>query len=135
MKNQKGFVEMPVTTLNCLKSMLFSKEGGVDLTNIINDLGGDDLSAINVALIHKGVKPQIDESPRFEHSWRKSFFRYELVRYSLLLDKVEYNQTRCELDADGNMVERDKVTSSAMPYAKWVAMTTDFEDIRPKLVD
>lgn len=135
MKNQKGFVEMPVTTLNCLKSMLFSKEGGVDLTNIINDLGGDDLSAINVALVHKGVKPQIDESPRFEHSWRKTFFRYKLVRYSLLLDKVEYTQTRCELDAEGNVVEGEQVNSGAMPYTKWVAMTADFEDIRPKLVD
>ena len=135
MKNQKGFVEMPVTTLNCLKSLLSSKEGGVDLTNIINDLGGDDLSAINVALIHKGIKPQIDESPRFEHSWRKTFFRYELVRYSLLLDKVEYTQTRCELDVEGNIVEGEKVNSSAMPYTKWVAMTSDFEDIRPKLVD
>ena len=135
MKNQKGFVEMPVTTLNCLKSMLFSKEGGTDLTNIINDLGGDDLTAINVALIHKGVKPQIDESPRFEHNWRKSFFRYEFVRYSLLLDRVEYNQIRCELDAEGNIVEEEKVKLNTMPYAVWAETTSDFEDIRPKLVD
>ena len=75
MKN--GMVEISAMTLNALKQLLFS-EDGVNLTSIVDDLaaGGKDkdLSAINVGLTFKGIKPEMDMSPRwgnFNEYWRR----------------------------------------------------------------
>lgn len=38
---KKGFVEVPATTLNALKNMLFSADG-VDLSAIVNDLAASE---------------------------------------------------------------------------------------------
>ena len=74
---QNGMVEISAMTLNALKQLLFS-EDGVNLTNIVKDLaaGGknEDLSAINVGLTFKGIKPEMDMSPRwggFNDYWRQ----------------------------------------------------------------
>ena len=83
-------------TLNCIKQLLFSQNGeGVDLNPIVQDLGGDDMTAINVALVFKGVKPKIDTNSRYGgySTYWKSYEKYEFVKYSLILDKVEVNVT------------------------------------------
>ena len=76
-QNNKGMVEIPTVTLNALKGLLFSDNGNIDLTPLINDLsvgldeGRKDLMAINVALTIKGLKPEI-EVPKISYKgdWR-----------------------------------------------------------------
>ena len=85
-------VSVPTTTLNALKGLLFSKDGGVDLTAIVSDLTtadceSADLMAINVGLAFKGLKPEIDKTTRFGSDY-KNLIQYDFVSYSLILDKV-----------------------------------------------
>lgn len=84
--NNDNFVTIPRQTLNTLKSLLFS-ENGTDLSKIIDDLSfgkNDDLTAINVALTFKGLKPQIDASARKDYNGNQLVF----VNYSLINDAV-----------------------------------------------
>lgn len=89
-------VSVPTTTLNALKGLLFSKDGGVDLTTIISDLTtadceSADLMAINVGLAFKGLKPEIDKTTRFGSDY-KNLIQYDFVSYSLILDKVSIHR-------------------------------------------
>jgi F420-0:gamma-glutamyl ligase len=84
--NNDNFVTIPRQTLNTLKSLLFS-ENGTDLSKIIDDLSfgkNDDLTAINVALTFKGLKPQIDPSARKDYNGSQLVF----INYSLINDAV-----------------------------------------------
>jgi hypothetical protein len=132
MKN--GMVEISAMTLNALKQLLFS-EDGVNLTNIVKDLaaGGknEDLSAINVGLTFKGIKPEMDMSPRwgnFNEYWRQ-YSAYTPVGYSLILDRVTYK--RCEISRDKGKDEwtSGKVYEDSMPMADWLDLTTDKADV------
>jgi alkylated DNA repair dioxygenase AlkB len=127
-------VEISAMTLNALKQLLFT-EDGVNLTNIVKDLaaGGknEDLSAINVGLTFKGIKPEMDMSPRwgnFNEYWRQ-YSAYTPTGYSLILDRVTYK--KCEISRDK---EKDKWTSGevredSMPMADWLGLTTEKADV------
>ena len=83
-------VEIPAITLNALKGLLFNSENGVDLSGIINDLGGDDLTAINVALAFKKLVPEIDRKLRYSLSYSKDNYTvYEYQNFSLIRGTVE----------------------------------------------
>lgn len=87
---RKGFVEIPQMTLNALKGLLFGNEG-VDLSAIINDLKpdeNDELTAINVGLVYKGLTPEIDESTRFYRDYM-TLVKWEFVGISLILGVVK----------------------------------------------
>jgi hypothetical protein len=131
---QNGMVEISAMTLNALKQLLFS-EDGVNLTNIVKDLaaGGknEDLSAINVGLTFKGIKPEMDMSPRwgnFNEYWRQ-YSAYTPVGYSLILDRVTYK--RCEISRDKEKDEwtSGKVYEDSMPMADWLNLTTEKTDV------
>lgn len=96
-----AYTNIPNITLNALKQLLFTQEGGTDLSNIIADLGGDDLTAINVGLVHKGIAPKIDEQSRYEKNYGTRFFRYDFVRCSLIRNKVEVKRTMFTTTAEG----------------------------------
>ena len=131
---QNGMVEISAMTLNALKQLLFS-EDGVNLTNIVKDLaaGGknEDLSAINVGLTFKGIKPEMDMSPRwggFNDYWRQ-YIAYTPVGYSLILDRVTYK--KCEISRDKEKDEwiSGKVYEDSMPMAEWLNLTTEKADV------
>ena len=95
--NSRSSYTISAATLNCIKQLLFSQDGeGVNLNPIVQDLGGDDLTAINVALAYKGVKPEIDTNPRYGGYgglYWKTYEKYEFVKYSLILNRVTVNST------------------------------------------
>lgn len=89
-KNLSGIVEIPAITLNALKGLLFTEGDGVDLSGIIDDIGGDDLTAINVALAFKKQVPEIDRRLRYAISYSKEYYTvYEFQRFSLIRGVVE----------------------------------------------
>ena len=130
----KGMVSVPQMTLNALKQMLFSNENGVDLTNIINDLAVNDeqkdLVAIHVALVHKGIQPEIDTSVRYEHNYGNRFCKYEFVKSSLILGTVSYIRTDCTIGEHGDIeIGRQHTELYVLDYERWCALPTDVKDI------
>jgi hypothetical protein len=132
MKN--GMVEISAMTLNALKQLLFS-EDGVNLTNIVKDLaaGGknEDLSAINVGLTFKGIKPEMDMSPRwgnFNEYWRQ-YSAYTPVGYSLILDRVTFKKCEISRDKEKDEWTSGKVIEDSMPMADWLNLTTEKSDV------
>ena len=86
------FVNVPSTTLNALRNLLFTSEnGGVDLSSIIKDLTigdtNEDILAINVGLTFKGLKPEVDNAPRYGRDYR-SLIRYDFVNFSMIMGQV-----------------------------------------------
>lgn len=131
---QNGMVEISAMTLNALKQLLFS-EDGVNLTNIVKDLaaGGknEDLSAINVGLTFKGIKPEMDMSPRwggFNDYWRQ-YIAYTPVGYSLILDRVTYKKCEISRDKEKDEWTSGKVYEDSMPMAEWLNLTTEKADV------
>ncbi len=83
-------VEIPAITLNALKGLLFNSDNGVDLSGIINDLGGDDLTAIHVALAFKKQVPEIDRKLRYSLSYSKDYYTvYEYQNSSFIRGTVD----------------------------------------------
>ena len=131
---QNGMVEISAMTLNALKQLLFS-ESGTDLTGIVKDLvaGGknEDLSAINVGLTFKGIKPEMDMSPRwggFNDYWRQ-YIAYTPVGYSLILDRVTYKKCEISRDKEKDEWTSGKVYEDSMPMAEWLNLTTEKADV------
>ena len=96
MKNQISTINVPVSTLNAIKNLLFSeKEGGVDLSPIVSDLtvgdANSDLVAINVGLTFKGIKPDIDKTTRYAKDY-KELVQYTFVSYSMIRDLVTFER-------------------------------------------
>lgn len=127
-------VEISAMTLNALKQLLFT-EDGVNLTNIVKDLaaGGknEDLSAINVGLTFKGIKPEMDMSPRwgnFNEYWRQ-YSAYTPTGYSLILDRVTYKKCDISRDKEQDKWTSGKVYEDSMPMADWLNLTTDKDDV------
>lgn len=134
MKTNKGMVSVPSMTLNALKGLLFSNENGVDLTNIINDLITDesqrDLTAINVALVHKGIAPEIDTAARYEHNYGNRFSKYEFVKHSLILGTVTCTRTDCTIGEHGDIeIGRQHSDLAVLDYERWCSFPTDVKDI------
>lgn len=127
-KQNYGMVEMPAVTLNAIKSLLFTDKGGVDLSNIINDLGGSDLMAINVALVHKGAKPQIDTRSRYEWNYGTKYYRYDFVSFSLILNKVECKKVAYNLLESGDAEETGSY-DTVIDLQDWLSKTTNAQDI------
>lgn len=131
---QNGMVEISAMTLNALKQLLFS-EDGVNLTGIVEDLaaGGKnkDLSAINVGLTFKGIKPEMDMSSRwgnFNEYWRQ-YSAYTPVGYSLILDRVTYKKCEITRDKEKDEWTSGKVYEDSMSMADWLNLTTDKADV------
>lgn len=133
-QTKKGFVEVPATTLNALKNMLFGNDG-VDLTNIIDDLAPNaesrDLTAINVALAYKGVQIDIDKRVHYDYDWNNRFYAYKFVGVSLILGIVKTQRTLCEIDQQGNVVETNHYDSiECHGLDTWNSWTTNIADMQ-----
>ena len=131
-RNNSATVTIPTTTLNALKGLLFSKTTGVDLNGVIEDLGGDDLTAINVALAYNGMTPEIDKTDRYEYDWHDQYYKYVFTGYSLILDTVRAD--RYNYSHDGTLLNTDPMPVG-MNYADWMNKDTDPTDIINKCVE
>lgn len=136
-KSEKGFVQIPTQTLNALKNMLFTNEG-IDLTNLINDLTPNeenrDLTAIHVALVHKGVNIDIDKATRYEHSYRNHIMKHEYVGHSLIIGCVKVQSYACHIDQNGDLVIDHKHDSiSCYSFEQWEEWTTNVADLLNKI--
>lgn len=120
--NCTAMVEIPAITLNALKGLLFNSENGVDLSGIINDLGGDDLTAIHVALAFKKQVPEIDRHLHYILDYNKQGYTvYEYQSFSLILGTVQvlkkhiYFDNRCE----------ESAYSTTLPLEKWYELSIE----------
>lgn len=110
-------------TLNCIKQLLFSQnEEGVNLNPIVQDLGGDDMTAVNVALVFKGVKPEIDTNSRYGgySKYWKSYEKYEFVKYSLILDKVDVNVTESTFNPETGTFTNKELAPKFFSLENWL---------------
>ena len=134
---RKGFVEIPQMTLNTLKGLLFDNEG-VDLSNIINDLKpneNDELTAINVGLVHKGLTPEIDKSARYVREWN-SLIKWEYVGISLILGVVKVKRYTKSFDTSNHEISNEwKENDGVCCYGfdQWIDATTKESDIIDEL--
>lgn len=130
----KQFIEIPTTTLNALKNLLFS-EKGTDLSAIINDLSvtkNDDLTAIHVALAYKGIYPDIDKAPRFCRDYNNRYYRYDFVKHSLILGVIK--AVRTEISYTNNEkkeISKDEIT---IGLKQWYEYVTDEQKILDEIV-
>lgn len=139
-QTKRGFVEVPQTTLNALKNMLFTQnEDGVDLSNIINDLTPNaeskDLTAINIALTHKGVRVNVDERPRYEYDWKNRYYRYDYVGYSLILGVVKVRKTLMEVTDNGENVVSTYDHIECYGFDQWEEKETELSAIHAKIAE
>lgn len=126
MKSTRSSYTINAATLNCIKQLLFSQnEEGVDLNPIVQDLGGNDMTAINVALVFKGVKPEIDTNSRYGgySKYWKSYEKYEFVKYSLILDKVEANVTELTFNPETGEFTDKELAPKFFSLEDWLSLT------------
>lgn len=135
-QNSCGFTTIPTATLNCIKQMLFSKQG-IDLSNIINDIAviseNKDVIAINMALAYKGVKPELDTTVRYETGWM-AFNEYKCVDMSLILNTVKCSRMHyCyNKDTDSFVADTDDVSFVTMSVEEWYSKSDDIEYAKTK---
>lgn len=131
MKNQESMVNISVSTLNALKQMLFSDENGIDLSSIVKDIStglnaNEDLTAINVGLTFKGIKPVVDKTTRYEEGsvyWRR-YTRCEFVEHSLILDMVKYKSIDITRDEKTNNWTDSEPKLECCSLSRWLEMST-----------
>lgn len=91
---KKGFVQIPEPTLKALKGLLYNSKDGVDLSPITKDIsfpGNEDITAINVGLVYKGLTPEIDTCP---HIFAGEVL--EFVGFSLIMGMVKTKNSKGE---------------------------------------
>ncbi len=113
--NNPATVSIPTATAEAICGLLYSENGGVDMSPIVDDLGGTIVQKLNVGLLMKGLKPEVDTRMRTHHH-RDSRYRCVFVNYSFLLDKVGYDiQYRRD---DGTWNEKWS-SGNCCPLAEW----------------
>lgn len=118
---------------NCIKQLVFSQTNGVDLTPIVEDLGGSDMTAIAVALAYKGIKPEIDTATRFEPEYGKTYAMYEFKSYSVIMDTVLVSKTCITWNKYDNKWESSHPQEISLLLSRWLDMPTSKEDCIAKI--
>ena len=134
----KGLVSIPMPTFNALKNLLFSADGTVDVSPIVDDLAVSedykDLLAINVALVMKGIKPEIG---KFRYKKEGNLLiTWELVHYSLIsgivtvkVSAMKYDyETKTFVDYNGLSKENN------IDYLEWVGASHVKREILDKFI-
>lgn len=124
-KSNNTQVTISAAMLNCLKQVLFSQTNGVDLSPIVEDLGGNDKTAIAVALAYKGIKPEIDTAPRFDYTG-SCYTRYEFVSYSIIMDAVTVSKTYFSYNKETKQWDPDHYNNNNQVFSldRWLTMST-----------
>lgn len=134
----KGLVSVPMPTFNALKNLLFSADGTVDVSPIVDDLAVSedykDLLAINVALVMKGIKPEIG---KFRYKKEGNLLiTWELVHYSLIsgivtvkVSAMKYDyETKTFVDYNGLSKENN------IDYLEWAEASHVKREILDKFI-
>lgn len=132
--NNDPKVTISAAMLNCLKQLIFSQTGGVDLSPIVEDLGGGDQTAIAVALAYKGIKPEIDTATRFDYNC--TFYnKYEFVSYSVILDAVTVTKTYISYNKETKQWDTDNRQYKNLTFSldRWLDASTSEEDCRTRV--
>lgn len=93
--NNPATVTISTATAEAICGLLYSENGGVDMSPIIDDLGGTIVHKLNVGLLMKGLKPKVDT--RMRAHCKDPRYRSVFVNYSFLLDRVDY-KIQCRKD-------------------------------------
>lgn len=132
----KGLVAIPEPTLNALKNLLFSAEGIINVSPIVNDLAISenckDMLAINIALVMKGIKPDIGKF-RFKKEG-SLLITWELTHFSLIngivtirISAKKYNsETKTFTDYDIFPKENN------IDYSEWAEASSNKKEIIDK---
>lgn len=122
--NNPATVTISTATAEAICGLLYSEDKGVDMSPIIDDLGGTIVHKLNVGLLMKGLKPKVDTHMRMRHN---SDYRYRLdfVNYSFLLDKVDYDIQYRRDDGTWN----EKWSNGSCSLAEWENMNIWVEPI------
>lgn len=134
---RKGFVEVPQMTLNALKGLLFGNEG-VDLSAIINDLkpsNDDELTAINVGLVYRGLTPEIDKSTRYYRDYM-TLVKWEFVGVSLILGVVKIKRSTKWFDQKTQKLQdewREDDEIQCINFDRWLENSTNEEEFIAEL--
>lgn len=86
--NNPATVTISTATAEAICGLLYSENGGVDMSPIIDDLGGTIVHKLNMGLLMKGLKPKVDTRMRMH--CKDARYRSVFVNYSFLLDRVDY---------------------------------------------
>lgn len=133
-KSNNTQITISAAMLNCLKQIVFSQTDGVDLTHIVEDLGGADTVAIAVALAYKGIKPEIDTTTRFDFCG-SYYYQYEFASYSILRDTVTAIPTHISFNAETQQWEKKRKDYDAtFSLSHWFDMLTSEKDVKDRVI-
>jgi hypothetical protein len=92
--------------------------------------------AIAVALAYKGIKPEIDDAPRFNYFGANSYIRFECVSYSIIRDCVTTFETCFTLDKETQLwMKEPRSSQSTIELSHWLSMGTSEDYCRNKVRD
>lgn len=112
--NNPATVTISTATAEAICGLLYSEDKGVDMSPIIDDLGGTIVHKLNVGLLMKGLKPKVDTRMRKYHR-NDSEYRCVFVSYSFLLDRVDYDIQYRRNDGSWN----ENWSTGNCPLAAW----------------
>ena len=128
-------INVPVPTLNALKQLLFTSDSeGVDLSSIVKDLGGNDLTAINVGLVFKGIKPKIEDASRYGVHYGNKFYRYDFKSYSLIKDEVICERIILKYNKENGDTTVDSSREEKLTYAQWMDLSPEINSVINEIV-
>lgn len=129
-KSNNTQVTISAAMMNCIKQVFLSVSNtdGVNLTPIVEDLGGDDVTAIAVALAFKGIKPEIDTTTRFDTEYSDTYAKYEFKSYSIIKDVVMVRKTLITWNEETKHWDADESPREiSISLYKWLIMETSAE--------
>ena len=112
-------VTMPAATVRMLAEM-FTSQNGVDLSAIVNDLGGNkDLATINLGLLIQGKKLDVPET--VYQTREKTVYVYRLTHASILKDRVDYRRYTFNKQDSGEWTQDTYSSTSYCCVEDWFA--------------
>ena len=132
----KGLVAIPEPTLNALKNLLFSAEGIINVSPIVNDLAISenckDMLAINIALVMKGMKPDIGIF-RFKKEG-SLLITWELTHFSLINGVVTVRVSARKYDSGTKTFTDYDIfpKENNIDYSEWAEASSNKKEILDK---
>ena len=132
----KGLVAIPEPTLNALKNLLFSTEGIINVSPIVNDLAISenckDMLAINIALVMKGIKPDIGKF-RFKKEG-SLLITWELTHFSLISGIVTVRVSAKKYDSGTKTFTDYDIfpKENNIDYSEWTEASSNKKEIIDK---
>ena len=132
----KGLVAIPEPTLNALKNLLLSAEGIINISPIVNDLAISenckDMLAINIALVMKGIKPDIGKF-RFKKEG-SLLITWELTHFSLINGVVTVRVSARKYDSGTKTFTDYDIfpKENNIDYSEWAEASSNKKEIIDK---